>query len=122
MPTSADAIDLVRRFHPESVDMVEFFGDPGAVEVVSALDVFADDVEVQFIATHSSDVPTYSGVQGLIEGWREWLTPWASYHLETRELTDAGGGQILGLIHARARTERDGVVVEADPAFVHPVR
>jgi ketosteroid isomerase-like protein len=63
---------------------------------------------------------SYRGIEGLIEGWRDWLTPWESYRLEVEEFIDAGD-QVLELVRVRARTSRHGVDVEHRPAAVWTV-
>jgi ketosteroid isomerase-like protein len=64
---------------------------------------------------------TYRGVEGLIEGWRDWLEPYSSYELEVEDLID-GGEAIVTLVHVQAITARDGVPVEHRPAAVWTVR
>ena len=80
------------------------------------------EIEIEF-ATSSPGVPPlhYRGVDGFIEGWSDWLTPFDRYELELRDFIDAGD-EIVVLAHVRARTHRDGVLVEHDPAAVMTVR
>ena len=52
-----------------------------------------------------------------MDGWRDWLEPYASYWMTTEEFIDAGD-KVVVLIKVRATTARDGVVVEHDPAVV----
>jgi ketosteroid isomerase-like protein len=63
----------------------------------------------------------YEGVEGLVEGWRDWLGPSSSYELEVEELVD-GGEVVVSFVHVRAITARDGVSVEHRPAAVWTVR
>jgi hypothetical protein len=69
------------------------------------------------------------GMDGLREGWRDWLEPWEHFWIEFDELLDAGEGRVLSLAELRGQlpggaeirqlgaaliTVRDGKVVAAD--------
>jgi hypothetical protein len=62
----------------------------------------------------------YRGLAGMIEGWRDWLSPWASYRIDAEGFLDAGDDVVI-LVHVRAKTSRDGVVMEHSPAAVWTV-
>lgn len=120
---SAENVELVKGLLPAEADLVEVLasedpvkaltGDPGSI---------APDLEVEFAGTRSGAPGlSYRGVDGLIEGWREWLTPWASYHLRIDRYIDAGD-QVVLLVSVRARTSRDGVEFEHAPAAVWTLR
>jgi hypothetical protein len=40
--------------------------------------VFDDEVEIA-CATPSGPLTEYRGVDGFLEGWAEWMAPWAGY-------------------------------------------
>jgi ketosteroid isomerase-like protein len=46
-----------------------------------------------------------SGVEGLREGWRDWLEPWEHFRIRFGELHDAGEGRVLSLgeLHGEMR-------------------
>ncbi len=119
---SREDIEIVKRVWPGEIDMVEFV-DAGVPFGAEAVELLAVDAEVEFL-TGAQGVPNLSfrGLEGFEEGWRDWLSPFASYMLEIQEVVDAGGGEVLALTHVRARTHRDDVLVEHDPAAVLTVR
>ena len=86
---SRENVELVRATWPDQTDVVELVGDVEAPAQLSA--ALALDVEVAFIA-NAPGVPDacYRGVQGLAEGWRDWLEPYESYWLEAEGYIDAG--------------------------------
>jgi ketosteroid isomerase-like protein len=56
-----------------------------------------------------------------VEGWRDWLTPWASYRIDAEDFIDAGD-EVVVFARIKARTARDGVLVEHSPAAVWTIR
>jgi ketosteroid isomerase-like protein len=119
---SRENVELVKRILPGDVDMVAFVGGglPFGAEVLA---LFAPDAEVAFI-TGAPGVPTlaFRGLEGFEKGWDDWLSPFASYMLSVEDVVDAGDEDVLVLTHVRARTHRDGVLVEHDPAAAITVR
>ena len=78
-------------------------------------------LEVAFAATRSGGPGLgFRGIEGLIEGWRDWLTPWESYVITVEDFVEAGDNVVM-LARIRARTSRDGVVLEHKPAAVWTV-
>ena len=118
---SRDNIEIFKRVWPGEVDMVEFVG-AGLPFSADAVGVFDPDIEVVFL-TGAPGVPnpSFRGLEGFRDGWTDWLSPFASYLLDVQEVVDAGD-EILVLSHVRARTHRDGVLVEHDPAAALTVR
>jgi ketosteroid isomerase-like protein len=110
----------VRSLQPTDVDLVEMFsGDatPFGAPPAGPLP-FADDFLVEFI----SNVPgvgriTRRGLDGFVDGWRDWLEAYGTYRISAEEYID-GGDKVVVLIKVRATTARGGVVVEHDPAVV----
>ena len=74
-------IELVRSLQPSRVDLVAVF-EGGRVERIGAFDapsgVFDAQLECSFVASESAGSPrlAYRGLDGFIEGWREWLQAW----------------------------------------------
>jgi hypothetical protein len=101
-----------------------FRGGSGVEEVPEELDITAigSDADIRFVAQEAGPVQDRHliGLEGLIEGWRDWLEPWASYRMELEEVIDAGD-RVLSLIHVTAKTSHDGVEVEHRPAAVWAV-
>jgi ketosteroid isomerase-like protein len=120
---SAENVELVKGILPEEADLVEVLASDNPVEALTGdPDFVAPDLEVEFAGTQSGAPGLhYRGLDGLVEGWREWLVPWASYHLRIDEYLDAGEKVVL-LVSVRARTSRDGVEFEHDAAAVWTLR
>ena len=117
---SQETVELVRASWPQEVDVVPLVAD--ADSLGEAFGALSDDVEVEFVA-NAPGLPDvrYRGAPGLADGWRDWLAPYESYRLAAEALTDAGD-DVLVLARVRARTHRDGGVIEHAPAAVCTVR
>src|SRR5207249_604236 len=74
---SRENVELVRAAVGGPVfDMLRMFeGD----EIPAEIDVgiFAPDMEIEF--QPRVDRQTYSGIDGLVQGWRDWLSAWSRY-------------------------------------------
>jgi ketosteroid isomerase-like protein len=117
---SEENVELVRASWPQEFDVVPLVAD--ADSLGQTFGGLSDDVEVEFVA-NTPGLPDvrYRGAPGLADGWRDWLAPYESYRLAAEELIDAGD-DVLVLARVRARTHRDGVVIEHAPAAVCTVR
>jgi ketosteroid isomerase-like protein len=120
--TASANVDIVLALQPSGVDLVEVF-ERGRFDLVPAFaaqsELFDPAFECSFVAGKSegSDRVTYSGAQGLIDGWRDWLAAWETYWLEVEDFIDAGDSVVV-MVRARARTRRGGVEMEDAPATV----
>jgi ketosteroid isomerase-like protein len=114
-------IELIRALFPGKVDMVQLVGAalPLPPEAVDRVD---PDFEVQFLPdTPGANRPAYRGLEGMAEGWSDWLMPYDSYVVEAEEFIEVGDDVVM-LVHVTAKTHRDGVVVEHSPAAVCTIR
>jgi ketosteroid isomerase-like protein len=120
---SAENVEIVKGILPKEADLVEVLANDAPVAALTGNPDFdLPDLEVEFAGTQSGAPGlSYRGLDGLVEGWREWLTPWASYRLRTEEYIDAGEKVVL-LVSVRARTSRDGVAFEHQAAAVWTLR
>jgi ketosteroid isomerase-like protein len=121
---SLENVELVRSFLPDDVDLVEVIRseDPIVAFIGTPTGAVAPGVEVVFEATSAGGpAPSYRGLEGLVEGWREWLTPWDSYHIHFEDFIDAGDDVVVPAT-VTARTERHGVEFEHRPSSVWRVR
>jgi ketosteroid isomerase-like protein len=121
---SRENVELVKALQPTNVDLVEFVSanegaDQGGLDAIPAA-AFADDFEVRFIAS-GMQLQEYRGVQGLAQGWRDWLIPWASYRLDAEDFIDMGDAVVV-FARVRGRTARDDVLVEHAPAAIWSIR
>ena len=114
MESAAESdLELVRRFYALSgVDLVPLLSAEGGEAAVKSTLAHFLHPEFEFdyeggkgaLAEFSG---TFRGPDALIEGWREWLRPWATYFIELEELERLDEERILALIRVRARL-RDG--------------
>jgi ketosteroid isomerase-like protein len=120
---SAENVELVKGLLPEESDLVEVLASDDPVTALTGRpDLALPDLVVEFAGTRSGAPGlSYRGLDGLVEGWREWLEPWASYRLRTDQYIDAGEKVVL-LVSVRARTSRDGVEFEHRAAAVWTLR
>ena len=120
---SSENVELMRSILPEEIDLVQALtsDDPVGVIFVNT-DAVASNLEVEFASTQSGGPPTgYRGLDGLAEGWRDWLEPWDSYRIRFDEFIDAGD-KVLVFADVHARTGRHGVEVEHNPAAVWTIQ
>jgi ketosteroid isomerase-like protein len=115
---SSTNVDLLRQLQFDGADFVELFEGGPADLPPDALSVLAPDFEVRFVPASVGERPSYRGLEGFLEGWQDWLTPWASYHLEVEDFIEVGDDTVVTLARVHAKTERDGVAVEHAPAAV----
>ncbi len=99
----------------DRADLVRLMRDGGFGEAVDPTH-FAQEFSVGFM-TPSGPPTEYRGFQGLVEGWRDWLAPWASYEVQVDELVDAGDC-VLANVVLRGETQRDAVQIEEPAAAV----
>src|SRR2546423_8258137 len=101
-------VEIVKRVWPGEIDLVEFV-DAGLRFGAEAAELLTPDTEIEFVsgAPGVSNL-AFRGLEGFGAGWRDWLSPFASYLLDVQEIVDAGSGEVLVLTHVRARTHRDG--------------
>jgi ketosteroid isomerase-like protein len=120
---SVENVELIKAVLPEESDLVEVVASDDPVGVfVGDASMVAPDLEVEFAGTQSgAPALHYRGLEGLVEGWRDWLTPWDSYRIRFEEFFDAGD-KVLVYATVNARTARDGVTVEHKPAAVWTIR
>jgi ketosteroid isomerase-like protein len=113
---SAEKLELVRAaMFPEGVNLVELASTGRFEEAVDPA-AFAPDVEVMF-ATPAGPPTEYTGMDGLLAGWQDWLVPWERYEVKVDELIDAGE-RVVALATLSGRTRHDGVEVHQPAAAV----
>jgi ketosteroid isomerase-like protein len=119
---SQENVDLVRQLLPLETDLVAVLASDDPIAALTGdSDFDLPDLEVEFAGTISgAPALEYRGLEGLVEGWRDWLIPYESYLIAAEEVIDAGDNVIM-LVRVRARTSRDGVVIEHRPAAVWTV-
>jgi hypothetical protein len=82
-------------------DLVEFAEDDDVWDRYR--DLLSPGVEVEFVAPPGGDrvmEQEFEGIDGLREGWRDWVAPWERFRIVTGEVIDAGEGRVLLLSQA----------------------
>jgi ketosteroid isomerase-like protein len=116
---SAENVELIRTaLFRSDLDLVEVFVHGRFVEMFDPA-VFHPELEVAF-AQPSGPPTEFRGIEGLIEGWRDWLVAWSRYSVEVEEYLDAGD-TVVSLAILRGETERHGVTVEQQAASLAKV-
>src|SRR4051794_11824902 len=113
---SRENVELVRAAVGGPVfDMLRMFGGD---EIPAEIDVgiFAPDMEIEF--QPRVDRETYSGIDGLIQGWRDWLSARGRHEAHTEDWVDAGDHVVM-LVRLRGETRHDRVVLEQPAAVVY---
>jgi ketosteroid isomerase-like protein len=114
---SQENVDTLRALWPsEAVDLVGVFSELDAVP--SFLSAISADAEVVFGPGDPAVNRTYRGLQGLAAGWQDWLEPYEAYWLKVERYVNGPQERVVMLAKVRARTRRDGVLIEHSPAAV----
>jgi ketosteroid isomerase-like protein len=117
---SQENVDLVRAvMFPTGVDLVALTRSGELVDHLD-LDGLTPDMEVAF-ATPSAGFTEYRGLEGFLEGWADWMMPWATYEIDLEDLLDAGD-RVVALVMLRGQTAHDRVRIEQPGAAVFTIR
>jgi hypothetical protein len=65
--------------------------------------------EIEFVVADGPSPGRWSGPEGLIEGWREWLSAWQDLRVETQGFRELDGGQVLVLFEFSGRGKTSGL-------------
>jgi ketosteroid isomerase-like protein len=124
-----DNVEVVRRFHPtDEIDLVRVFEDDAALgEFRAAREPLVDE---QFEATFDPElVKMFSdfdsmrrGFDGLLDGWREWLSAFESYRMKPSEFIALEPDRVLVPSQATGRSKAVGVDVTIETSSVWTVR
>jgi ketosteroid isomerase-like protein len=124
-----DAIALVAKLGTELLadDVVETLDDDESLARLRALllEVAADDLECVMVAPAYAGPRgrlTYSGPEGFVQAWREWVEAYERYTIELEEITEGDPGQVFILARQRGTTRTGGVEVSEPAGAVWTVR
>jgi hypothetical protein len=80
------------------------------------------EIEIEgLVAGQAGFVAPVTGVDGLIEFWREWLAPWESFTLDVGRVLEGTRGVLLEVVQ-KGRLEGSTAVVRTLSAAVHYFR
>lgn len=114
-------VEGAKAFFPEEMDMVQFVRSGGQLPPETARRM-APNFKVEFLPAALGGQIEGEGIDGMTEGWAEWLEPYESYVTRVEDFVPAGPEDVLVLVRVHARTRRDGVVVEHAPAAAVTIR
>jgi len=113
---SQENVDLVRTaMFQEGVNLAAI---TKSGKLADALNVaaMAPEMEVAFF-TPAVGATEYSGLEGFLEGWGDWMEPWASFQVSVEEFLDAGD-RVVVFVTLTGQTEHDGVRIDQPAAAV----
>ena len=102
---SQENVEVVRR-------MLQAFADGG----LDAMAEFADP-DIEFVAVGGPQPGAWSGLAGMAEGWREWLSAWEDFRQEVDEYRELDDERVLVLFRMFGRGRTSGL----DLAQMHPL-
>ena len=113
---SQENVELVRSaLFPLGVDLVPLTRSGELLNLIDRTAV-APDLEVAF-ATPAGPMTEFRGPDGFIQGWSDWMIPWASYQVDIEEMLDAGD-RVVALVTLSGQTLHDAVRIEQPGAAV----
>jgi hypothetical protein len=120
---SAENVELIRSLQPRpEVDLVALFTDDAATaRMAEALGHLLDPGFVSVFHFPGAQPVSYSGLDGMQEGWLDWLAPWASYRTGIDELIDLGE-RVAVIVHDYARNETGAPELDFLGATIWTVR
>jgi ketosteroid isomerase-like protein len=114
-------VELAEALFPREIDMAEFARSGGRLppELTARI---APDLEVEFLPKVLGSGIGGKGLAGLAEGWLEWVEPYETYVITIEDFEELGEEDVFIPVRVRARTHRDGVLIEHTPASVATIR
>jgi ketosteroid isomerase-like protein len=82
-------------------------------------EAYTDDV---VFVVSGPDGAEYQGIDGLTSAWRDFLSAWDDFHIETDRVVPGEGGAYALLIRLQARGKGSGVDIDAQVANVVNLR
>jgi ketosteroid isomerase-like protein len=67
------------------------------------------DPQIEFVMADGPVPGTWTGVAGMAEGWRAWLSAWDEWRTEPDEFRELNDAQVLVLDHVRGRGKTSGL-------------
>ncbi len=80
---------------------------------------YAEDV---VFVVSGPDAAEYHGIAGLTSAWRDFLSAWNDFHVETERVVPGAAGMYALLIRLKARGKGSGVDIDAEVANVVRMR
>ena len=110
--SSADEIELVRRFHEGWIE----------ADLSLVLETIHPDMEFDWTESRAPFRGVYRGTDGMRRYWDEVQEAWESLRPELEEIIDCGGGRLVTPSTVRGRARSSGIELEARGAILWVVR
>jgi ketosteroid isomerase-like protein len=68
--------------------------------------------EIEFVIADGPSPGSWTGLAGMEEGWRDFLSAWEELRIEVDEYRELDGERILVLVHFSARGKTSGLELE----------
>jgi ketosteroid isomerase-like protein len=121
---SRENVELVKKFiAPPGTDYRVLFGDDAAFAAAKAAvePLVAPDFEGAFIIFGTQ--PTeFTGLDGLRQGFLDWIAPWATYFDDIEEVFAVGADRVVVLGREHGHRLDTGAEVVSETAGVYTVR
>jgi ketosteroid isomerase-like protein len=72
------------------------------------------DPGIEFVIVGGPDPGSWTGVVGMAQGWRQWLSAWDNYNAEADEYRELDSDRVLVFGRMRGRGKTSGVNVETE--------
>ena|ERR1700676_5140988 len=67
------------------------------------------DPEIDFVAADGPSPGSWTGLAGMAEAWRDWLSAWEGYHVEAEEYRELDRERVLVFFHRSGRGKMSGL-------------
>ncbi len=68
--------------------------------------------EIEFVIADGPEPASWTGLAGMAEGWRDFLSAWEEYRVEADEYRELDGERVLVLAHFSGRGKTSGLEIE----------
>jgi ketosteroid isomerase-like protein len=70
------------------------------------------DPEIEFVIADGPSPGTWTGVAGMAQGWRTWLSAWEEFHQQADEFHELDDERVLVLVRFSGRGKTSGLKLE----------
>ena len=67
------------------------------------------DPQIQWVSADGPAPGTWTGLEGMAEGWRAWLSAWGDFRVEVDEYRELDEERVLALVEASGRGKASGL-------------
>jgi ketosteroid isomerase-like protein len=124
---SQENVEIIRRLYPGTVDLVATVGGPEGFETTRvALEplVHPDfetvsvpgQVPLSGVGAENSSRPSFYGVDGFVDSFRDWLSAWESWVVTATEFIEVDENRVLVMLDVRARSKTHQVEMPIEGA------